>query len=65
MPSIDAEGLLHLFNRYPTELVPTDALMADVTAHEIERAHATAALLELLARGTLVKAPGNTLRRPD
>jgi hypothetical protein len=65
MPSIDAEGVLHLFNRYATELVSADDLMADITAHEIERGHARAALLELLARGVLVRAPGNRLRRPD
>jgi hypothetical protein len=65
MPTIDAEGMLHLFNRHPTGLVAIDELMADATAHEIERGHAAAALIELLARGTLVKAPGNKLQRPD
>jgi hypothetical protein len=65
MPSIDAEGLLHLFNRYPSGLVEADDLMADVTAHEIEVAHAQAALRELVARGTLQWAPGAKLCRPD
>jgi hypothetical protein len=65
MPSIDAEGLLHLFNRYPSGLVAVEDLMADVAAHEIDALHAQAALRELIAHGTLTWAPGAKLARPD
>lgn len=65
MPSIDGEGVEHLFNRYPSEPVSTDDLIADITAHQIERGYARAPLLQLLEREVLVQAPGNTLRRPE
>lgn len=65
MPSIDAEGLLYLFDRHPTGRVLAEELIAEVEHYEVDADHARAALRDLIARGTLQWAPGAMLQRPE
>lgn len=65
MSTIDAEGMLYLFNRYTEETVHVDALMADATAHEIEADSARQALRELVVQGKLQWVTGTLLQRAE
>lgn len=65
MPSIDAEGLLYLFDRHATGRVLAEDLIAEVEHYEVDADHARAALRDLIASGTLQWAPGAMLQRPE
>jgi hypothetical protein len=65
MPSIDAEGLLYLFDRHPSGRVLAEDLIAEVGHYEVDADHARAALRDLIAHGTLQWAPGAMLQRPE
>ncbi len=62
---IDVEGLMYLFNRYESEQVLVELLIADAVAHEIEAGHTRVVLQEAIDAGRLEWVPeAKAVRRP-